>query len=92
MPHFCGHTHARHGHYDSSVPGGGRQPDSIPARDGGPGSGTAKATVGTEVSAPTHRQIAELAYSYWEARGGQGGSALEDWLRAERELKRRRRL
>jgi hypothetical protein len=34
-----------------------------------------------------HQQIAALAYSYWEARGRQGGSALEDWLRAESELK-----
>ena len=39
---------------------------------------------------PAHRQIAELAYSYWEARGRQGGSAAEDWLRAERELKARK--
>jgi hypothetical protein len=30
--------------------------------------------------------IAKLAYSYWEARGFQGGSPQEDWLRAEREL------
>ena len=30
-------------------------------------------------------QIARLAYSYWEARGG-GGSAEEDWYRAEQEL------
>jgi hypothetical protein len=29
--------------------------------------------------------IAKIAYSYWESRGGQGGSALEDWVRAERE-------
>jgi hypothetical protein len=29
--------------------------------------------------------IAKLAYSYWESRGGQGGSAIEDWVRAERE-------
>jgi hypothetical protein len=29
--------------------------------------------------------IAKLAYSYWELRGGRGGSALEDWVRAERE-------
>ena len=35
---------------------------------------------------PTQEQIACLAYSYWEARGCQGGSAEEDWLRAEREL------
>jgi hypothetical protein len=35
---------------------------------------------------PTGEEIARLAYSYWEARGCQGGSAEEDWLRAEREL------
>ena len=35
---------------------------------------------------PTHDEIARLAYSYWEARGRQHGSAAEDWLRAEREL------
>lgn len=32
------------------------------------------------------RRIAELAYSYWEARGHKGGSPEEDWLRAESEL------
>ena len=32
------------------------------------------------------RRVAELAYSYWEARGRQGGSPEEDWLRAEAEL------
>lgn len=31
-------------------------------------------------------EIACLAYSYWEARGCQGGSPHEDWIRAEREL------
>ena len=35
---------------------------------------------------PTSEQIAKLAYSYWEARGCQGGSAEEDWFRAQREL------
>lgn len=34
-------------------------------------------------------EIARLAYSYWEARG-HGGSAEEDWLRAEAEFGRRR--
>jgi hypothetical protein len=48
--------------------------------------------VDDEVSAPTQSQIAELAYSYWEARGGQGGSPWEDWFRAERELRRKREL
>jgi len=32
-------------------------------------------------------EIARLAYSYWEARGCQGGSADEDWFRAEKELR-----
>jgi len=32
---------------------------------------------------PASEEIARLAYSYWEARGCQGGSAEEDWLRAE---------
>lgn len=31
-------------------------------------------------------RIALLAYSYWEARGRQGGSPEDDWLRAEREV------
>ena len=35
---------------------------------------------------PTYQEIAALAYSYWAARGQQGGSPEEDWLRAEREL------
>ena len=30
--------------------------------------------------------VAQLAYSYWEGRGYQGGSPEEDWLRAEQEL------
>ena len=37
-------------------------------------------------AAPSREQIASLAYSYWKARGCQGGSPEQDWLRAEREL------
>lgn len=37
-----------------------------------------------------HEEIAKLAYTYWIARGYSHGSAEEDWLRAERELKQRR--
>lgn len=36
---------------------------------------------------PTQEEIARLAYSYWEGRGCQGGSADEDWRRAERVLR-----
>jgi hypothetical protein len=38
------------------------------------------------IRTPHPQEIAKLAYSYWEARGRQNGSELEDWLRAEREL------
>ena len=36
--------------------------------------------------------IARLAYSYWEARGRQGGSQIEDWVRAEKEFANRQTL
>jgi hypothetical protein len=37
----------------------------------------------------TPLEIARLAHSYWEARGGIDGSPEEDWFRAEQELKAR---
>lgn len=47
----------------------------------------------TEVNAPaaaphkaTPESIAQLAYSYWESRGYQGGDPIQDWVRAEQEL------
>ena len=47
----------------------------------------AEASVTQPVSdAPSQEQIASLAYSFWEARGFQGGSPEEGWLRAEQEL------
>jgi len=44
-------------------------------------------TVPSANGAPSSEQIARLAYSYWEARGRQGGSPEEDWLRAEEALR-----
>ncbi len=38
---------------------------------------------------PAYEEIAALAYSYWDARGCQGGSPVEDWLRAEEEIRKR---
>jgi hypothetical protein len=35
-------------------------------------------------------ETARLAYSYWEARGYQGGSAEEDWFRARAEIRQRK--
>ena len=31
-------------------------------------------------------EIARLAYLFWQERGGQGGSAEDDWFRAEKQL------
>ena len=41
----------------------------------------------TAKPAVTHDEIAQLAHSYWMARGCQGGSSHEDWFRAEVELR-----
>jgi hypothetical protein len=46
-------------------------------------------TAAPVAAAPLQDEIASLAYLYWEARGYQGGSPEEDWLRAERELRAR---
>ncbi|PYV96227.1 MAG: hypothetical protein DMG86_20755, partial [Acidobacteria bacterium] len=37
---------------------------------------------------PTHDEIAQLAFSLYEARGRQDGHQMEVWLRAEQELVR----
>jgi len=36
---------------------------------------------------PTHDEIATRAFEFYCARGGMGGDALADWLRAECELR-----
>ncbi len=48
-----------------------------------------EAVVAEPTPAPISEQeeIARLAYSYWEARGCQGGSPEEDWARAEQEIR-----
>jgi hypothetical protein len=55
--------------------------------------GTASTAVMEPGDAPSaslsQKEIAALAYSYWEARGCQGGSSEEDWLRAESEMRDR---
>jgi hypothetical protein len=43
----------------------------------------------TSNGAADRESIAQLAYSYWEARGSSDGSAEEDWYRAEEALKKR---
>jgi hypothetical protein len=75
MHHSCGrtHPHRRFPEQDISVRGDGERLNIPPA--------------GRKILAPSHGEIAALAYSYWEARGKRDGSHLEDWFRAERELR-----
>jgi len=54
-----------------------------------PAAPASVAVVATVVLEPSYEEIANLAYSYWEARGYQGGSPDEDWLCAEQELRSR---
>jgi DUF2934 family protein len=39
-------------------------------------------------TSPTHDEIAQLAFSFYESRGRHDGHHVEDWLRAEQELVR----
>lgn len=39
--------------------------------------------------APTHDEIAQLAFSLYESRGRQDGHDMEDWLQAEQQILRR---
>ncbi len=39
---------------------------------------------------PTQEEIARMAYFLWESRGRVNGSPVEDWLRAEQEVLKRR--
>jgi len=43
--------------------------------------------LGSVESQHPHDVIAKIAYKLWESRDGQGGSALEDWVRAEHEYR-----
>jgi Protein of unknown function (DUF2934) len=59
---------------------------SMTAVDAGPSTLTEAATPGP--AGVSSEEVARLAYSYWEARGCQGGSPEEDWFRAEESLLR----
>lgn len=58
----------------------------VEARRTKPATPVAAAAPAVSSTAATHDDIAALAYSYWVARGCQGGSPEEDWLQAEKAL------
>ncbi len=93
MRHFCGRIHPRHAPRTTTSTDGRGALNSTNVLDGEARIVPARVMEAVdEMSAPTHDEIARLAYSYWEARGGQGGSPWDDWFRAEQELKRRQEL
>ena len=55
----------------------------------GPESTADSSEVVPSDTAPSTEDIAKLAYALWEARGGGGGSAEDDWYRAEQEIRTR---
>jgi hypothetical protein len=85
MAHFFGHTHTKRDRRESTVADRGVYLQRMTVLEGEPAGTSGVLSAGDRRGAPTHSKIAELAYSYWEARGYQGGSAWEDWFRAERE-------
>ncbi len=50
------------------------------------GNGTPSNITGMKLS---HEQVAQLAHRFWAERGRQDGHHLEDWYRAEQELRAR---
>jgi Protein of unknown function (DUF2934) len=65
------------------------------AAQGAPASRTESDNIGQSIAyaatdlKPSAAEIERLAYSFWEARGRQGGSPEADWFRAEQELRKR---
>ena len=93
MTHNCGRKHAHRMRRAVSMADGGGQVDSTKLLDDEPGIIPAGIMAASdEINAPTHLEIAELAYSYWEARGGRGSSPWDDWFRAEQDLARRKEI
>lgn len=87
MPHLCGRRHtSRRGPAPTMADGGVPVAMTVLDDEAVSPTATAPARVAGEINAPTHQEIAELAYSYWEVRGGLGGSPWDDWFRAEQEL------
>jgi hypothetical protein len=70
-----------------------RETDSVMDRPSGGQEQAGLTTPSTEPtsapqSGPTTEQIAQRAYEIYQSRGGTEGQDIEDWLQAERELRR----
>jgi hypothetical protein len=86
MTHFFGNTHAKRNRRESSYAEGEVHIDRTTSPEVQPVLTGERSIAGEARRQPGHREIAELAYSYWEMRGNMDGSPWDDWFRAEREL------
>ena len=67
-----------------------KTPKSVVGVTADPAAPMAEQNEVSNVPEPKTEEVARIAYSYWESRAGEGGSAEEDWLRAEQELRARK--
>ena len=72
---------------DQPAAGQGQAGFTAPSGQPDDGAGVTGASRG-EQGGPTLEQIAERAYEIYQSRGGTDGQDMEDWLQAERELRR----
>lgn len=64
---------------------------TLPAKKAAPRVRSAKHRTESAPATPqleSQEVIAKIAYGYWESRGGKGGNPVDDWFRAEAELRR----
>ena len=54
-------------------------------------SGTDRSSTADDRSQPADQQVRNRAYEIYEERGGEHGHEWEDWLRAEREMRPKRK-
>jgi hypothetical protein len=67
------------------------KPDAVKSETTAVDAAVTEAPVAPTTAPISEREeIAKLAYGYWLERGGQHGSPEQDWLRAEKEFRRRR--
>ena len=67
-----------------------KPPEPVEVAAASPVAPVAERNEASDIQELNAEEVARLAYSYWESRAGQGGSAEEDWLRAEQELRTRK--
>jgi hypothetical protein len=66
-----------------------KAPRRPPRRKADPPESASASGQSPEIASLDPEEVTRLAHAYWLERGGEGGSAEDDWLRAERELRAR---